>query len=95
MCALHRRLNMCTIHSLFNQLAHEVGGNNPFAAGIGVSLDDDVRIAELARELPDLLKRARNGIVVFLVEDRLIRFKRNHHRFGQNLPGAGFGTEFR
>src|SRR2546421_172527 len=27
MCALHRRLNKCTIHSLFNQLAHEVGGN--------------------------------------------------------------------
>src|SRR5436190_24211283 len=27
MSALHQRLNMCTIHSLFNQLAHEVGGN--------------------------------------------------------------------
>src|SRR5206468_4065597 len=63
-----------------------------FAAGVSVAFDDDVGIAEAASQLADFFQGTGNGGVILRVQDRFVRFEGDHHRFGQNLAGAGFGA---
>jgi len=66
----------------------------PFAAGVGVALDDDIVIAEPAGEFANLIEGGRNGVVVIGVEHGFVRLERDHHGFGQDLARAGFGLIF-
>lgn len=54
-----------SVSAVIGKLADQVGGDDTFAAGVSIAFDDDVCIAELARELSDFFKsRWNRGIVI-------------------------------
>jgi len=42
------------VSAVIGKLTHQVGGHDPFAAGVGVAFDHDVGVAKGARQLADL-----------------------------------------
>src|SRR5436190_12530916 len=60
------------IGAVVGKLPDEIRRDDSFAAGVSVALDNDVSIAESARELADFLERRRDSRVVGGIEHRFI-----------------------
>ena len=80
------------VGAVIGKLADQVRGDDAFAAGVGVALDNDVGIAEPAGEFADLFQRGGDGRVILRAKARLVRLEGNHHRLGQHLAGARLGA---
>src|SRR5437899_8954267 len=71
---VHDRLSH-SIGAIVGELADEVGRDNALAAGVGISLDDDIGIAEPAGQFANFLKRRWNRRVILRVEHIFIRLE--------------------
>jgi len=82
------------VRAVVGELAHEIGGDNAFAAGVGVALDDDIGIAEPAGEFANLIEGGRNGVVVIGVEHDLFGSKETITALVRIWPAPASGLIF-